>query len=219
MISIIICCNNQEQYDEFCYPALYRTDQLLQMMGQEPLDIQLIYDPETIFKGNNQGIANAKYPIKVFMHQDVNLLQTTWLFKLVKAFAENPDYGLIGFCGTKKLPDRGFWWEAGREHVVGELFSGSEKANWAFNSVTELTEVECVDSYFMATNRDVLFDESLPGFHLVDMDYSRTFTALGYKLGVIPHKAWHIGTIRSQDTSKYLEAHYEKWGSKIDAAR
>jgi hypothetical protein len=214
MLSIIICCNDKEQYNEFCYPALYRTDQLLRMLGQDPLDIQLIYNVETIFKGNNEGIEKAKYPIKVFMHQDVNLLQTTWLMKIVKAFAENPEYGLLGFCGTKKLPARGFWWEEGKEHLIGELYSGKERAPWVFNRVTELTEAECIDSYFMVTNRDVLFDPSLPGFHLVDMDYSRTFSSLGYKIGVVPHKAWHIGTIRDQDTTKYLEAHYEKWEKK-----
>lgn len=148
------------------------------------------------------------------MHQDVNLLQTTWLFKIVKAFAENPDYGLLGFCGTKKLPEKGFWWEEGREFLVGELYSGKEKALWSFNPISTLAEVACVDSFFMATNRDVRFDESLPGFHLVDMDYSRTFTSLGYKIGVIPHRAWHVGAIRNQDTSQYLEAHYKKWENK-----
>lgn len=213
MISIIICCNDQEKYDEFCYPALYRTNQMLQMLGQDPLDIQLIYNAESIFKGNNRGIAKAKYPIKVFMHQDVNLLTTNWLLKLLKAFAENPDYGLVGFAGTKKLPQKGFWWEEGKDYLVGELYSGKEKALWSFKPATELTEVECIDSYFMATNRDVLFDETLPGFHLVDMDYCKTFLKLGYKIGVIPHRAWHIGAIRSQDTQQYVDAHYEKWGN------
>lgn len=211
MLSVIICCNNQEQYDEFCYPALYRANQLLQMLGQDLLDIQLIYDAESIFKGNNQGIRNAKFPIKVFMHQDVNLLRTTWLMKIIRAFAENPEYALLGFCGTRKLPAKGFWWEEGKEHLLGELYSGEKKTLWQLNPVSELTAAECVDSYFMATNRDVFFDESLPGFHLVDMDYSRTFTKLGYKIGVVPHRAWHIGAIRSQDTQQYLDAHYEKW--------
>ena len=148
------------------------------------------------------------------MHQDVNLLDPSWAFKLIRAFAENPDFALLGFAGTKKLPQKGFWWEEGKEHLVGELFSGEEKANWVWKRVDTLEKVECIDSYFMATNRDVFFDGSITGFHLVDMDYCRTFLSLGYNIGVIPHKAWHIGAIRSQDTSKYLEEHYKKWNSE-----
>jgi GT2 family glycosyltransferase len=67
----------------------------------------------------------------------------------------------------------------------------------------------------MATNRDVRFDENMEGFHLVDMDYCRSVLAAGYKIGVVPHKAWHIGAIRNQDTSKYLEAHYKKWEANV----
>tara|TARA_B100000614_G_C14476671_1_gene464892 strand:- start:438 stop:1085 length:648 start_codon:yes stop_codon:yes gene_type:complete len=211
MISVIICCNNQQQYDDFCYPALYRTNQLLKSLGQEELDIQLIYDAPSIFIGNNEGIRKAHFPIKVFMHQDVNLLQTSWLMKIVRAFAEYPEYGLLGFCGTRKLPSTGFWWEEGKQHLLGELYSGEEKKLWSLNPVKGLTQAECIDSYFMATNREVYFDEDLPGFHLVDMDYSKTFTALGYQIGVVPHRAWHIGAIRDQDTSHYLETHYKKW--------
>lgn len=212
MLSVIICCNDQERYDSFCYPILYQTNQLLRMCSLPELDIQLIYDVNSIYRGNNQGIENAKYKIKVFMHQDVCLMSPDWVLKVIKTFAENPEYGLLGFAGTKKLPNKGFWWEEGKQHLIGELFSGEERANWVWNPVSDVEEVECIDSFFMATNREVLFDDDLPGFHLVDMDYCRTFLSLGYKIGVIPHKAWHIGAIRSQDTTKYLDAHYRKWG-------
>lgn len=210
MISVIICCSNFEKYTQFCLPILEETDRLLKSFDFQPLEFIIVMNPDSIFKGYNTGLSIAKNSIKVFMHQDVNLLNPHWALKLIRAFS-NPEYGLIGFVGTKKLPHQGFWWESGKEYIVGELYSGAEKADWVFNRVNMLTEVECVDGFFMATNRNIKFDEVLKGFHFYDMDYSRTLRKEGLKVGVLNHKVWHIGAIRNQDTSIYLEAYNTKW--------
>jgi GT2 family glycosyltransferase len=211
VVAVICCISNEEQFNEFCAPSLLETSSALKKAGLDPLEIITIKNGESIFKGYNQGIRQAKSKIKVFIHQDVDLLNSSWVFKLLNAFASNPSYGLLGLTGTQKFQNKGFWWASGQQYVVGELFSGLEKVNWVFRPLTKLAPVECIDGFFMATNREVMFDETLEGFHLYDMDYCRTIARAGYKIGVIPHKAWHIGAIRKQDTQKYFDAYNRKW--------
>jgi hypothetical protein len=44
------------------------------------------------------------------------------------------------------------------------------------------------------------------------MEICRTAASQGYKIGVIPHKAWHIGEIRTMEgVDELLEEYYKRW--------
>lgn len=210
MISLISCVNKIEQFNEYVLPSFAQVQTWAKDNLLPQPELIKVESNESIFKAYNEGISKASFPIKVFIHQDVNLLDSTWIPKILHAFTD-PQTGLVGFVGTKKLPDWGFWWDSGREHIVGELWSGLEKANWIFKTINESEEVECIDGFFMATNKDIKFDENLRKFHFYDMDYSRTMKRSGFKVKVIPHKAWHIGAIREQDTTDLMNKYYAKW--------
>lgn len=211
MVSIITSVNNREQYENFFLPSINKLQKMLDEMNLPTLDLITVTGSESIAKNYNAGMRRAVYKIKVFVHQDVDLIDHSWVFKLLKIFSEYPDVGLVGMVGTKKLLEQGFWWESGKEHIVGEVFSGKEKADWSFMPVIFPTEVQCVDGFFMATNENILWDENLEGFHIYDMDYSRTVAQAGLKIMVMPHKAWHIGAIRTDKPD--LTYYNNKWSA------
>jgi GT2 family glycosyltransferase len=109
------------------------------------------------------------------------------------------------------MDDKDFWWKTGPQFIVGEVFSREEKLDWKFNVFTDrYVQVEAVDGFFMATNRNVFWDENIKGFHLYDMDYCRTIRKMGLKIAAIPHKAWHISKVRENDAD--WSYYKEKWG-------
>lgn len=211
MLSIITSVSNQKQYEDFFLPSINKLQNFLVENNLPKLDLITVSGSYSITKNYNQGMRKAIYKIKVFIHQDVDMMGIDWAFKLLKIFADNPDVGLVGLVGTIKLADRGFWWASGKQFICGELWSGEDKINWCFSKSKEPVFVQCVDGFFMATNRDIYWDEQLLGFHCYDMDYSRTVGSKGLKIMVMPHKAWHIGKIRKPDHEKLFEFYYKKW--------
>jgi len=212
MLSMIISLNNQEMLDSFFMPSFLQTQEILKSNSLPEMELVFVEGNKSIFKNYSIGQAKAKFPVKAYAHQDVNLMEPTWLFKILSAFAENPEYGLFGFVGTTKLNNRGFWWESGKENIRGELFSGKEKADWNFCPISTVVQAECVDSYFLVSNRHLNWNENARGFHACDMEICRTAASQGYKIGVIPHKAWHIGEIRTMEgVDELLEEYYKRW--------
>ena len=211
MFSFIVCCNDNSQLDSYYIPSVEMARKWARDNNLPEIESLVIRGSSSISKSYNYGIKIAKYPIKIFIHQDVHLLNSSWIPKLFYAFSSS-DVGLVGMVGTTKLSTKGFWWDSGEEYLRGELFSGLEKADWVFSKENSTIDVTTVDGFFMATNRSIPFDEGVKGFHFYDMDYSRTMLSLGLKVRLINHKAWHIGKIRDQDTHDLMEYFYAKWG-------
>ncbi|MDB4330328.1 glycosyltransferase family protein [bacterium] len=198
MLSVITCVKNLDTYVNFCLPPLFKLNESLKSKNLEPIQIIPIMDAMSIFHGYNEGIKKAKYDIKVFIHEDVDLLDISWYDQIVNAFTLDPKIGLVGLVGTRKHDDFGFWWFSGSQHVVGSVYSYNKKKLWTFNHINSpYTEVECVDGFFMATNKSIPFDENLKSkkffLGLYDSDYAREMVKRGYKIVTVPHVAWHLG--------------------------
>ena len=57
----------------------------------------------------NEAQKVATYKIKVFIHEDLDLLEGDWVLKLIKLF-ENTETGLVGLTGTPKMSNTNFFW-------------------------------------------------------------------------------------------------------------
>lgn len=217
MISVITSVNDEESYERVFMPCINRTQELLRSLNLPELDLVKITGAESIMGAYSLGQEQAIFRLKAYIHQDVDLLDSSWVFKLLRSFAEYPNFALLGLVGTTRLPDRGFWWESGKEFIRGELFSGKEKADWVFSPVSNVTEVESIDGFFMASNSWLHWDKRIPGWHFYDMEISRRVREWcdndSIKVGVLPHKAWHIGEIRSNEgVQELLDAYHKRWG-------
>ena len=109
MISVITSVASEEKLNSFLLPSIHTTNQLLMSMQLPLIDFVVVSGDLSIAKNYNLGIKKAKYPIKAFVHEDVDLLNPTWIFKMLNAFASDPKIGLVGLVGSNRLSDIGFW--------------------------------------------------------------------------------------------------------------
>lgn len=211
MISVIVSVANNEKYEKYLLPSIHSANRKLMCSGLPLIDLVRVSGTKSIYENYNRGMSLAKYSIKAYIHEDVNMLGGSWVFKLLDIFDKNPMVGLVGLVGTKILGNR-FWWESGEKYIYGEIFSGSEMALWDFNPVVCVECVECVDGFFMATNKSIPWDENLSGFHCYDMDYSREVRKQGYNIVVMNHFVHHLGEYRNvDDANALMEAYQRKW--------
>jgi len=226
MLSVIISVGDIARFNSILKPSLEQTNVLLKSIGLPELDIIPISGIKTICENYNLGIEVAKYRIRAFIHEDVDLLEPNWVFKVLSVFAEYPDAGLVGFIGTTNPPEKGYWWWSGEQYIKGACFCREEKLDWSFGpKLFGPVNVESIDGFFMCTNRNVLFDENLNSenrelchfLHLYDSDYCKIIKKMGYTIKVVPHKAWHrtkITIYPKEQTDMNVEEFYNKWNSK-----
>jgi hypothetical protein len=160
----------------------------------------------------NEIISESEYDIVVLCHDDIYFDTNNWGSKLVKTFEKNPEYGILGMAGTTHMPKSGMWWED-RSKMYGIVNHESEGKKWESrysdsfqNSIKEVVEV---DGVFIALQKQTIketFDESVPGFHMYDINFCFKNFINDVKIGVITnirltHKS--IGMTNEQwDTNK-----------------
>lgn len=111
--------------------------------------------------GYNEGMHSSKAKYKVYMHQDVFLINRFFIYDLVSLFQKNKKTGMIGLVGSPKMPKNGVMWS--EERVGGgvnmppmpweEYRYDMERDGW--------WEVEGIDGLLMATQYDVPWREDL----------------------------------------------------------
>jgi len=211
MISIIVNVTNEEQYNNFFLPGLEESIVYTKKLGFSNLDIIAIRSTESITKIYNDGIRRAKYAIKVFVHQDVKVLNVDWITKLFYAFAVDCDIALVGVVGSTLTIDDNFC-AIDRKYKIGELFLGKNYEDVQYNIFTDrFVQVQVIDRFFMATNRSIFWDENLKETDLYDVDYCNTINDMKLKIATMPHKMWHIGDAALNSDRSYFD---KKWQIK-----
>ena len=136
-----------------------------------------------------KGLMEAENDIIVFVHDDVYFQTEKWGKKILKMF-ETTDYGVIGLAGTTDLDASGRWWEQ-KNRMVGIVKHTDGKKSWenkysgAFPK--HIIQTVNVDGLFIAINRAKIkyeFDETIPGFHFYDIDFTFGNHIKGVKVGV-----------------------------------
>ena len=125
----------------------------------------------------NEIINESENDIIVLCHDDIYFDTKNWSSKLVRLFDKNPEYGILGMAGTTHMPISGMWWED-RTKMYGIVNHESEGKKWEskYSNIFEnsIKPVVIVDGVFIAINKKrikELFDESVEGFHLYDVNF------------------------------------------------
>jgi len=125
----------------------------------------------------NEIINESENDIIVLCHDDIYFDTNNWSNKLVRLFDKNPEYGILGMAGTTHMPISGMWWED-RTKMYGIVNHESEGKKWESrysNSFeNSIKSVVIVDGVFIAIHKKrikELFDESVEGFHLYDVNF------------------------------------------------
>ena len=130
--------------------------------------------------------------ILVFAHEDVKLLDETFVQKLEMIFKKKKDIGLVGIYGTTLFPESGGWWMADRsQHGRGHIMQGlPDKPTFHMQDrIGFFEDVASVDGCMIAIkgsmiNEGFRFDETIEGYHFYDVDASFTILEMGYKVAV-----------------------------------
>ena len=189
-VCFITCCNNENEYDEM----KAWIDRLWVPEGIE-LEFIKITEAESIFKAYNEAMRNSDARYKVYLHQDVRILNPYFIFDFIDVFRRHPKAGLIGMMGAGCVPDLGVMWKAQRYGAVVHVEEGDEG-----NISTYHEHVSCgkdyaaslTDGFIMITQKDIPWREDIfDGWHFYDASQSMEFIKKGYEV-IIPDQknAW-----------------------------
>ena len=140
---------------------------------------------EAYQKGMEQS--DAKY--KIYIHQDVWILQKNFLSVMVEAFRENPQLGLLGVVGSKNIPNNGVWWDGEKiGSICDNHFSDLKMRAFLYErSNKKVIEAAAVDGLIMMTQYDVPWRvDLLNDWHFYDISQCMEFKKAGYTVGVLP---------------------------------
>jgi hypothetical protein len=146
------------------------------------VDNKILKNINSITQGYNQAMhmSNAKY--KIYLHQDVNILNKNFLIDILYLFKKFPNLGLLGVLGAKQLPPNGVWWEA--EKSYGKVYYFDQIIN-CIEIGAEFESVQAIDGMIMITQYDLPWREDLlTGWHFYDASQSLEFIKAGYSVGV-----------------------------------
>lgn len=117
----------------------------------------------------NEGQTRARHPVRCYVHSDVEVLDAPRLRAELLAHAR-PAVGLVGLVGSRTpvLP----WWDG---EACGSVFDSR------IGALDNGPGGPCavLDGLLLATVHDVVWDETIPGWHGYDHDMCRQFLDKG----------------------------------------
>lgn len=186
-VSFIIAVNDEVAYEE-CKAYINN----LIVPNDFQVEIVPIRNAEYLTKAYNECMNNLDSKYKVYLHQDVLIINKNFITDILKVFTLD-SIGAIGVCGAKAIPKSGIWWES--SEIVGKVYeSHTGKMDLLkFNEVeSDFSEVDGLDGLIIITQYDVTWREDIfKGWHFYDLSQCIEFKKQGYKV-VVPkqNKPW-----------------------------
>ncbi len=168
------------------------------------IDILTIWDASSIASGYNEGMEASDAKYKVYLHQDVLIIDKDFISKILNVF-EDKSVGMIGVVGCPELPENKVMWYAPR---VGQIFEDNAigMSLIKFQDVKgDYQSVEAIDGALMATQYDIRWREDIFNkWDFYDVSQSLEFIRCGYKV-VVPgtEKPWCIHNSGRVDLKNY----------------
>lgn len=179
-IAFITCVNNEDVYST----CLDRINNLFIPYNYE-IEIIPIRDSPNICNSYNKAIQQSDAKYKVYLHQDTLIVYINFISSILEIFIKNPDIGMLGVIGCKKIPTNGIWWDSIQK--VGRIIESSS-GNLKlinYNPSKPIEYVEAVDGLIMITQYDIQWREDLfSGWHFYDISQCIEFKRNNYKIAI-----------------------------------
>lgn len=148
------------------------------------IEQQAVRGAPSITAGYNQAMRNSRAKYKVYLHQDVQIINPIFIAEVHSLFARYPALGMLGVLGAKKLPPNGVWWEAAE--VYGKVLFSGQLLDLKTPIPGEFANVQAIDGMIMITQYDRPWREDIPlNWHFYDASQSLEFIKAGYQVGVV----------------------------------
>ena len=179
-MAFIMCVNDPQAEAE----AKYYISRLMIPDGMI-VEFQSIYDAKSMTEGYNRAMKNTDAKYKVYMHQDVMIINENFISDILCIF-KDARIGMVGMVGTPKLPENGIMWLGDR---VGGLYthnySYTRKVIMDNASEGMIFSAEAIDGFLMATQYDIPWREDVfTGWDYYDVSQSFEFRKAGYMVAV-----------------------------------
>lgn len=180
-ILFVSCVNDDFLYEE----ALFYINRLIVPDGYE-VNYIAMRGVHSMTEGYNVAMKQNNAEIKIYMHQDVYILNPYFLLELINIFDSDISIGMVGMVGSVKLPADAMMWHGDR---IGTLYA-LDKENIDYQNpqgqVARVFDVECIDGLLMATSCDMDWREDLfKGWDFYDISQSFEFRKAGKRV-VVP---------------------------------
>ncbi|WP_234119733.1 glycosyltransferase [Clostridium hydrogenum] len=216
-VCFISCVNDSEFYGE-CLKYINN----LNIPKGFQIQTLAIKDAKSIASAYNEAMKASDAQYKVYLHQDVFIINKNFIEDIIKIFNDDKKIGIIGMAGAKVIPTNAKWEEAfERFGAVYENHTGVMKP-LKFNEVKgNYVEVKSVDGFLLATNQDIQWREDIfTGLHFYDLSQCVEYILKGYKI-VVPkqespwcmHDCGLVETTGKYDI--YREAFLDEYSKKI----
>lgn len=180
----IICYNNLMLLDE----CLLYIQQLTIPDGYS-IDIITIAEADSMTEAYQAGMEASPAKYKIYLHQDVFILNPDFLSDTLQIFLNNPSIGMLGMVGTKQLPASAVMWES--KHRVGALRSCTLNTIDDFFDIPipegagNAVQVKAIDGLLMMTQYDIPWRQDIfSGWDFYDVSQSLEFQRAGYQVAV-----------------------------------
>lgn len=187
-ICFVICANNDTLSEE----CLFYLSRLEFPAGIET-ELLVIREAPSMLEGYREAAESTDAYYKVFLHQDVFVLNRHLISDLLRIFQSDSSIGMVGMVGTGQLPKSGVMWDGER---IGKIFMTGDPTDYDgyhYDIKKDgITEVMAVDGLLIAVAgacclRMDLFD----GWDFYDVSMSLEMKRSGKKV-VVPSQryAW-----------------------------
>lgn len=200
-IAFIICVNNKEEFAE----AEYYMNRLVVPEGYEK-DIITIEEAPSMTSGYNAAMESSDAKYKVYLHQDVFIINPNFIIDMLETFQSDSEIGMIGCIGCDDLPLNA---RAVAAWNVGKVYHNCipNKMIRKQNEDKSPVRVEALDGMLMATQYDVAWREDLfDGWDFYDISQCEEMKRAGYKV-VVPYQQepWCFHDCTYSKMGKYQE--------------
>ena len=183
-IAFIVCIVENQYYKE-C--VKYLAD--LMVPEGYCTDILSVTNVASMTEGYNEAMQASDAKYKVYLREDIFLLNRNFIADVLNIFKSNAQIGMIGVRGTDRLPedaDCNAAWNIGNiREYDGRCLKDSFELRQA---ATNYEKVAAVDGLLMATQYDVPWREDLTsGWNLYGVSQSIEMKRQGYEL-VVPRQ-------------------------------
>lgn len=183
----ISCVNDDFLYDE-CQFYLQHLD-VPRGMSVEVLDVRGAVSMTSGYQAAMEA-SDAKY--KIYMHQDVFVVNKNMLQDLLRIFQSDHRIGMAGVAGAADLAHgRPVWWESRDQYgkVYTKLYPEEIHKDVFGDFAGRYKCVAALDGLFLATQYDVTWRSDLfTDWHFYDISQCREFIEHGYKVVVAGQK-------------------------------
>lgn len=190
-ICFVMCVNDEQYLQE----SMYYISQLDIPEGYT-VDVLSVQDATCMTAGYNEAMKASDAKYKVYLHQDVLIVEKDFLKHLLRIF-ENPRIGMFGMVGVQKMPEHAVMWYGKWENRIGKIYASNVYLTGMGNFAEvegEYQEVEAIDGLLMATQYDIPWREDVfQKWDFYDASQSFEFRKKGYQV-VVPkmEKPWCI---------------------------